>query len=196
MLSLFASVALAFSTPTPVANIHRIYCTEGQWTYQGTGWFIRDGVMATALHVVKHDTCKDATTGEVVKAYKTDSNHDFALMSGSHSKSVMNYTCNRPKPGRTYISYGYSSDYKGGDFWNPLFQVYLIKATKNRPILVWGLWNIYPYREYEGSIMHGMSGGPVADSKGVAYALNNAGDDDTTLLYDLADTALCTGKWD
>ena len=41
-----------------------------------------------------------------------------------------------------------------------------------------------------------MSGGPVADDKGVAYALNNAGNDVATLLFDLADTGLCTKKWD
>lgn len=195
---ILTALALLFAVPTPVDNVHLIYCKEGFMNYQGTGWFIGDGVMATAYHVANSGTCVDSTTGESIKTYKSDKDHDFALMAGSHSTSVVKYSCDHPKPHNWYISYGYSSHYADGhgDFWNPDFQIKLIKATKKRPIFVPGLWNIYPYRQYDGAIMHGMSGGPVSDKTGTAYALNNAGDDTDSLLYDLADTALCTGKWD
>jgi hypothetical protein len=193
---ILAALALLFAAPTPIDNVHKIYCSTKDNTWQGTGWFIRDGVMATALHVANHDRCTDGTTGETVKAYKTDANHDFALMSGSHGSSVVKYSCSKPVPGWDYISYGWTSDFDGGEFWSPVYRKFTITATSKREILIPGLWNLYPMREYEGSILHGMSGGPVTNSSGVAYALNNAGDDETTFLYDLADTALCTGKWD
>lgn len=197
MFALVASLALAVMAPTPVSNVHTIYCTEQNGDlWQGTGWFIRDGVMVTAMHVANHPTCKDGTTGEPVKAYKTDKHHDLALMTGSHGQSVVNYSCDRPVPGRSYTSYGYSSAFPGGNFFDPLPLASDLKATSKRPVLVPNLWNINPYREYKGSILPGMSGGPVTNSNGVALALNNAGTDTTTLLYDLADTALCTKNWD
>ena len=40
-------------------------------------------------------------------------------------------------------------------------------------------------------IAPGMSGGPVIDLNGYALALNNAGSDEDTLLYEFADGPLC-----
>lgn len=199
MFSIIAALALAVSAPLPANNVHTIFCTQNgsdnEW--QGTGWFIRGGVMATALHVVNDmDKCKDGTTGETIAPYKTDSHHDLALVSGSHGDSVIKYSCNRPKIGKIYTSYGYSSDFPAGDFYNPLALEFNLVATKTREILVPGIWNFYPMREYKGYILHGMSGGPVVGDDAVAIALNNAGDEVSTILYDLADTALCTNEWD
>lgn len=200
MFSLVASFALAILAPAADNNVHKIYChdTAGN-VWQGSGWFIRQGIMATAYHVGGHAkaTCTDGTTGERVRAYKTDYNHDLALMTGSTGKSQIQYSCDRPRPGRIYHSYGYSSDFLGGDFYKPLYFTFNIKATSDFDVqYVPGFANISSMRTYDGVIMAGMSGGPVADDKGVAYALNNAGNDVESILFDLADTGLCTKKWD
>lgn len=184
------------AAPSAGGNVHNIFCKNSKDDYQGTGWFIKDGIMATALHVASIGNCRDSTTGKPLQTYATDKNHDFALMSGSTGTSVIAYSCKYPKPNTWYRSYGYSSDYLGGDFWHPKPLYFDILATNQEQLLIPGLWNIYPMRLYQGAILHGMSGGPVTGTDNVAIALNNAGTDTVTDLYDLADTALCTGKWD
>lgn len=139
---------------------------------------------------------KDVVTGKSLTVYKKDSKHDLAVMAGSTGESNLTYSCNRPVKGVTYHSYGYSSAFAGGDFYNPLPLEVDITATSHMHKNIPGLNNLYAMREYSGPILPGMSGGPVTGNDNVVIALNNAGDEDTTDLFDLADTALCTGRWD
>jgi S1-C subfamily serine protease len=167
--------------------------------YQGTGFLIAKNVIATANHVAEDQTCIDKTTGEPLKTYKTDKRHDFALMTEA-AESVGPYTrysCQRPDPGQYYISYGWSS-LGMPDFFTPILRNNNLLSTKRHSKTgdVSSFLDSSGMRIYNFPIAAGTSGGPVADIFGNVIAINNAGNDEETLLFDLADTALCTGKWD
>lgn len=50
MIAYLVSLFLAAVSPAPLNNVHAIYCTKDGMDYQGTGFFVEDGVMVTALH--------------------------------------------------------------------------------------------------------------------------------------------------
>jgi len=188
-------------SPAPAMNmdaIHPIYCADnGGW--QGTGFMIADNTLATANHVVGDD-CRDMVTGNRVRPYKQDVEHDFALMHERDTEygPYLHYNCQRPVPGRIYLTYGYSS--KGlPDFFHPILRNNAIVATNKFVFAdetINGDEQHTLIRFYELAGAEGTSGGPVADAMGNVIAINNAGDNETTVDYDLADTGLCTGKWD
>jgi len=192
-----------FATPSAAINlsdIHTIYCAYSGGIYQGTAFVIAKGVLATANHVTEGTHCFDATANKPVKAYKTDKRHDFALFTGNIDANgpYIKYSCQRPTPGDYYISYGWSA---AGlkDFFNPILRNNVIQATNKfdtKPNDVPGFLNAVGMRYYNGAIAEGTSGGPVATMDGTVLAVNNAGTNEDTVDYDLADTGLCTGKWD
>lgn len=206
---LFALMALMFSNvhamdersyrvdPTMNLNaIHSIHCqTKDGEEYIGTGWLIAKNTIATANHIAAGEHCVDQTTKVPLHMYKQDVNHDFALMVGKEpdDEPYLKYTCKRPTPGKVYVSYGITS--YGYDWGHLLFRNNAIVATKHvikDDAEVTDLPHSKGMRVYWGPIAPGMSGGPVVDPlTGYAYALNNAGSNTTSLLYDLADTPLC-----
>lgn len=198
--------AMPIEPPIPPSmnesNIHFIVChTEDGDIYSGSGFIIDDGVLATANHVAEGE-CRDVTSGVALKTYKTDRRHDFALMTGNIKVQgpYIQYACSHPIPGNQYISYGITSYGLGhGMFYKPIERNNHVIATgkiNKDPDQVQEFDSAEGMRYYRYSSAPGMSGGPVADLDGLVYAINNASDDTSSLNFDLADTGLCTGKWD
>jgi hypothetical protein len=176
--------------------IHLIICTtpDGD-SYSGTGWLIAKDTVATANHIATAGICKDINADTILTTYKTDARHDFALMTGKEpsDEPYIKYTCARPQPRHIYTAYGITS--YGYEWGHELFRDNVLTATDNilkRDDAVDDFDNSKGMREYLGVTAPGMSGGPVISPEtGYAYALVNAGDDKSTLLFDLADTILC-----
>lgn len=189
--------------PAPAVNldaIHAIYCTGAVYDYQGSGFMIAPDEIATANHVVG-DNCTDVTTGKKLRAFKQDKEHDFALMTETDIEygPYLHYNCQRPTPGEVYLSYGYSA-VGLPDFYHPILRSNAIQATNQflyADKTITGSNQQTLVRFYKLAGVEGTSGGPVVSVlSGNVVAINNAGDNETTVDYDLADTGLCTGKWD
>ena len=202
-LSSFTSINKDYRTyPAPPAEdlsaIRSITCVGLGEIYIGSGSIIGDREVLTANHIANGGgKCFDTKTKAPLKTYKTDAKHDLAIMSGDEPTDIpyQKYSCSRFITDKPYLSYGITS------YGQPelIFRNNVITATKEYTEPGDTLDDGTPVdhmRVFNGVIAPGMSGGPVTDINGYAHALNNAGDDKTTILYEFADTALCTNKWD
>lgn len=174
-----------------------------QWT--GSGFLIGDHEIMTAYHLAEgswmnppksQPKCYDASSGEELRAYKLDRKHDEALMTGDTPTNIpyVKYDCSRPVKDQTYIAYGIT-DY---DQPTAIVRNNAITATDTfttNDDTVKGIPSP-GIRVYNGVIAPGMSGGPIADVHGVTHAIVDMGSNVDAGSYDLADGAICTGKWD
>jgi hypothetical protein len=209
VIKFLAMIALALASPAqaPVAShrapsvdlsaVRYILCKvatpKGPAFYTGSAFMIADHVIATARHVAHGDTCMDVASGTEVKMYHEDTTHDFALMSAPGLPTnipYLKYRCDGIKPNKPYLSYGIT-DY---DQDVPILRENTIYST-NKIVKDDDAVDDFPHsagmREFNGFIAPGMSGGPVTDIDGYVVAVNNAGSDTDTLLFDLKDTVLC-----
>lgn len=187
-------VSPARAVPTvSISAVRSIDCPE--WI--GSGFLIGDHIMATALHVVANTPqCIDADTGARLYVYKTDPEHDLALVTSSKLPTNIPYikvSCQRFKTNEPYLSFGRTFYGMDSDD-NVLNRMNVITATKDYTPKGYTLDDGAPaehMREFVGAIAPGMSGGPVTDLQGYAHAVNNAGSDEDTILYEFADGMLC-----
>lgn len=207
LLALGTSTATDIFSQPPIppsinlSAIRYIYCPEPDGWVSGTGFLIADGVMATADHVareMKDHICYDQTDGVRIplKPYKEDPQHDFALVSGNLPTDMpyVKYSCQKFVKGNQYHSYGITS--YGMEY--PIARMNTIRFTGgyvDNTDAVEDFPNSKGMGLFDTPIAPGMSGGPVLNEQDYAVAVNNAGNEKDTLLFQLADTALCTGKW-
>jgi S1-C subfamily serine protease len=175
-----------------VSAVRSIDC--GDWI--GSGFLIGEHVMATALHVVADtkEQCVDADTGARLYVYKTDPKNDLALVTSPDLPTNIPYikiSCKPFKAGQPYLSWGRTS--YGMDQWNNVLnRMNVIVALKGYSDQILDDGTIMHHvRKFDGPIAPGMSGGPVTDLHGYAYAVNNAGDQEQTVLHEFADGMLC-----
>jgi hypothetical protein len=189
-------VANPFVATPPTVNIssvRRIVCDH----LSGSGFLIADKVLATAHHVAVDTNCIDVETKTPLTMYQADKEHDFALMTGIALPTDMpyiKYGCSKFITKMPYISYGIT-DAKGaiGFYPRPLIRANILYATDGYTQQGFHVGKDHQpgMRIMEQPIEFGMSGGPVVNLDGVALAVNNAGTDTNTILYELADTILC-----
>lgn len=173
-------------SPYPVDGSTIIYviCNDGT----ATAFYLGDGRFMTARHVVaspKTQWCDIDGRHVQVLSKGADAAHDWAIVSAPWAKMAykVSYTCNRMHPGDTYLSTGYAE----GHTW----QVTTVLRASQQVDSDDGT------REVRGSIIEGMSGGPVADLQGVVYGINSWQMQDNgravplSGVLELAQTPLC-----
>jgi S1-C subfamily serine protease len=203
MIASIAAAALLLSSysamdepdyPVPatvnLSAIRHLICDNDKW--QGSGFLIGDHIIVTAHHMIADGPCIDEETGLKLVTYKDDPKHDLALLTNSELPTDMPYikiSCQPFKKGQDYYAYGIT-DY-GEE--REILRENTIRAGKYGDFLVEGLYGHMQYhmRYFSGPIAPGMSGGPVVDGQGYAYAVNNAASDTDTLLYEFKDGILC-----
>ena len=176
-----------------ISAVRYIDCKDSiEGEYTGSGFLIGDHILATAYHIASGAKCTDVLTGTPLKTYATDPKHDFALMTGPGLPTdipYVKYSCSRFIPGQPYISYGIS-DYMT---MKPIVRDNTIYATENMTSNDYEIEGTPSpgMRVFKGFIAPGMSGGPVTDLEGKAHGVNNAGNRNSTIIYELTDTILC-----
>jgi hypothetical protein len=163
------------------------------WSMSVQGALIGPHILITALHVATEKNCRDSETNSPLTIYKRDDKHDLALVTSPALPTDIPYykiTCSKFVTGRKYLSYGITPYGQK----RPILRDNIITATKNYTDIL-DLVGGTPapgMREFDGAIAPGMSGGPVVDPEnGLIYAVNNAGSESDTLLYELADGMMC-----
>ena len=182
-----------------ISAIRFIGCPIAGTAYeeQGSGFLIGKGILATAYHVAAGQNCYDEATGAKLVMYYKDPKHDFALMTGPDMPTdlpYIKYACLPFKKGESYIYYGISQYGQARPIIRNNTLVYTGDVTQDDKAVVDFIYS-KGMSIFRGAIAPGMSGGPVTDVNGYAVAVNNAGNSDTTLLFQLKDTLLCTGAY-
>jgi hypothetical protein len=176
-----------------LSAIRSIICVgrDGEW--EGSGFLIGPGILATANHIGKLDRCFDRDTQSRIYSYKLDPRHDFALMTGKELPTnipYIKYNCEKFTKGEAYYTYG-MTDYGQREQIFRMNRVVFTGDYSKTHDDVPGFQDSAGMGEFNGAVAPGMSGGPVLDDEGVAHAVVNAGDNKTTVLFSLADTPLC-----
>lgn len=169
------------------------------WT--GTGFLVRENVLATALHVAAGSNCIDVETKAPLITYHRDGANDFALMTGELPKMpYVRIRCAPYKTGERYNLFGHSGYFQpksilrystvvaGSDYTDEKFLV-------GKEMTPWpGM------RHLKGYSVPGTSGGPITDLDGYATGIVNAGSHffgvplPHQFSYELRNTILCKGQ--
>lgn len=182
----------------PTINLSAIRNIDCGRSY-ATGFMIADNTIATAYHVVNNKQCRDAETGEPLRVYHMEREHDFALARVEiKNMPYLTYDCSRYKTGKAYASYGYSSYLQPRRIFRQSHMIayagYSGPGFNVKPI-----GELPRLRALFGPMVFGHSGGPVADTEnGNILGMNNVGLTNGfglmtghTYSTELADTILC-----
>lgn len=193
MLGLFAFAAAAasqpaISRPSPYlfegSSVVRVACIskEGPASW-GTAFYLGSGLYMTAAHVIWQSACTIA--GAPIKVKYLSVKPDYAIIEAAHFPPFhVSYSCERLVTGQQYVATGFA-----GTDRDAVAQTLLTPTGIDDPD--------DKTTEINGSLVEGMSGGPVADMSGAVHAINTwhqAEGAPSGGVTEIADTLLCRDK--
>lgn len=171
------------------ADIRNIQCLDSNLKegYNGTASIINSNTLVTSDHIVVSDLCFDMATGVPLKPFFQSKEQDISLLRipVDWKDQTININCNGLKVGKTYTSLGYP--------FGKYFVMTKLKIVRGTEFIEMKDRKVEKLTKAKGTIIPGMSGGPVLNEKGEMVGIN-AG---TNLAYgmglirDLKDTDLC-----
>lgn len=179
-----------------LSAIREISCGDSR----ATGFMIADNTLATAYHVTDENKCVDRKTGEPLRVYHEEREHDFVLAQIDLKLPVyIDYDCSRYVTGVRYGSYGYSS-YPQTETLFRQSDMQAYPEYSGPGFMVKSIGELPNLRRMYGPMVFGHSGGPVINyTTGKAHGMNNVGLTTFFGMYitghafstELADTILC-----
>lgn len=170
--------ANGYFIPLDLVRQLKCYGTDGGVT--GSGTYIDGDLILSAYHVVSDRKCK--VDGAAVETVYVNKAQDIAVVKTPYvAPSFITISCAKPKAGDEAFAVGFAN---GEAF---VVQRYTATGTYRRGGKPFGGLAVF-----KGTSFHGMSGGPVLDSKGQIIATLNAGNDSGVMLGRLmGETYLC-----
>jgi S1-C subfamily serine protease len=187
MLGLFALAAAVQpppSRPSPYlfegSSVVRVVCvTANAESVWGTAFYLGAGLYMTAEHVVEKATCTIDDAPVTVEYLSQEP--DYAIIKAAHFPPYRVVTsCERLQAGERYIATGYAGTDRD--------------AVAQTVLTATGVSDQDQTAEANGSLVQGMSGGPVADLQGAVHAINTWQQADGAPyggVTEIADTLLC-----
>jgi hypothetical protein len=160
----------------------------------GTAFYIGNDQYVTAYHVTRDKACYDVRTGVDFRNIESNQKLDFAIIANSRLAKAgelvpLKFDCQGFKKNKPYVSIGWAAGWRLA--MNT--QIATKKMTDNK---FWVEGSIHEgLRELKGSVIQGMSGGPMVDAyTGLVTGINNITGGNYTISWsrELKDTSLCT----
>jgi len=182
----------SYAQPFDTNTVKFIECVNQQvgntvYGNTGSGVVIGRNTVLTALHVVYGNSC--AIEGQPVKIISSSVSEDVAIISVNllTNSPIARYSCDGFKSGERYVSFGFASS---GAKYEPLIAANNTVSTNPS--------NKFPFQVdnlsvLKGTILHGMSGGPIINDNGLIIGINNGSDSKSIVgSRPISETPLCS----
>lgn len=179
-----ASAQPAISRPSPylfeASTVVRVACMTKDGPTWGSAFYLGSGLFMTADHVIEQSVC--AIDGHPITVEFKSATPDYAVIRAAYFPPYyVNYSCDRLASGKPYIAAGYAGTDRDAVAQTLLVSTGVDDADDKTT-------------EVNGSLVQGMSGGPVLDMVGAVHAINTwqqAEGAPAGGVTEIADTLLC-----